>query len=226
MKNIGMIVAVEIASVLERYGTPHGEETVWGFKVFRYDMAGSRLYVLNSGVGELAAAAAAQLLIDRFDASLIVNFGVVGGLTEDMGELRTCVVEKLVHYDFDLSEIDPVEPGRYPGYDSVYIPLSPELVQKALEIAPELKKVTCASADKFVGTSEGKRALHEKYGADICEMEAAGIALTCRRCGVPCLAIKTVSDGVDGGAEAFYAQIRRSSELCLEITEKIIGEML
>lgn len=226
MKNIGMIVAVEIASVLERYGTPHGEETVWGFKVFRYDMAGSRLYVLNSGVGELAAAAAAQLLIDRFDASLIVNFGVVGGLTEDMGELRTCVVEKLVHYDFDLSEIDPVEPGRYPGYDSVYIPLSPELVQKALEVAPELKKVTCASADKFVGTSEGKRALHEKYGADICEMEAAGIALTCRRCGVPCLAIKTVSDGVDGGAEAFYAQIRRSSELCLEITEKIIGEML
>lgn len=57
-------------------------------------------------------------------------------------------------------------------------------------------------------------------------MEAAGIALTCRRCGVPCLSIKTVSDGVDGGADAFYAQIRRSSELCLEITEKIILEML
>lgn len=140
MKNIGMIVAVEIASVLERYGTPHGEESVWGFKVFRYDMAGSRLYVLNSGVGELAAAAAAQLLIDRYEVGMIVNFGVVGGLTEDMGELRTCVVEKLVHYDFDLSEIDPVEPGRYPGYDSVYIPMSPELVQKAVELAPELKK--------------------------------------------------------------------------------------
>lgn len=226
MKNIGMIVAVEIASVLERYGTPHREESVWGFKVFRYDMAGSRLYVLNSGVGELAAAAAAQLLIDRYEVGLIVNFGVVGGLTEDMGELRTCVVEKLVHYDFDLSEIDPVEPGRYPGYDSAYIPMSPELVQKAVEIAPELKKATCASADKFVGTAEGKRALHEKYGADICEMEAAGIVLTCRRCGVPCLSIKTVSDGVDGGADAFYAQIRRSSELCLEITEKIILEML
>lgn len=224
MKHIGMIVAVEIASVLERYGTPHGEESIWGFKIFRYDMAGCRLYVLNSGVGELAAAAAAQLLIDRYEAGMIVNFGVVGGLTEDMGEMRTCVVEKLVHYDFDLSEIDPVEPGRYPGYDSVYIPMSPELVEKAVEIAPELKRVVCASADKFVGSAQAKRALHERYGADICEMEAAGIALTCRRCGVPCLAIKTVSDGVDGGADAFYAQIRRSSEICLEITDRIIRE--
>lgn len=224
MKNIGMIVAVEIASVLERYGTPQGEETVWGFKVFRYDMGESRLYVLNSGVGELAAAAAAQLLIDRYEAGLIVNFGVVGGLTQDMGEMRTCVVEKLVHYDFDLSEIDPVEPGRYPGYDSACIPMSPALVEKAVELCPELKRVTCASGDKFVGTAEGKRALHEKYGADICEMEAAGIALTCRRCGVPCLSIKTVSDGVDGGAEAFYAQIRRGSEICLEITDRIIRE--
>lgn len=226
MKNIGMIVAVEMASVLDRYGRPHGEETVCGFRILRYDMAGYTLYVLNSGVGELAAAAAAQLLIDRYEVCLIVNFGVVGGLTEDMGEMRTCVVKKLVHYDFDLSEIDPVEPGKYPEYDSVFIPLDAALVRRALEIAPELKPVVCASADKFIGSPDKKRALHEKYGADICEMEAAGIALTCNRSGVPCLSIKTVSDGVDGGAEAFYAQIRRSSELCLAVTDKIIKEMI
>lgn len=226
MKNIGMIVAVEMSSVLDRYGSPHGEEQVCGFKILRYDMADYTLYVLNSGVGELAAAAAAQLLIDRYEVCLIVNFGVVGGLTEDMGEMRTCVVEKLVHYDFDLSEIDPVPTGKYPEYDSVFIPMDAELVRRALQIAPELKPVTCASADKFIGSPEKKRSLHEKYGADICEMEAAGIALTCNRSGVPCLSIKTVSDGVEGGAEAFYAQIRRSSELCLEVTDKIIQEML
>lgn len=226
MKNIGMIVAVEMSSVLDRYGKAETEERFGGFKVLRYKMDGYELFIVNSGVGELAAAAAAQLLIDRFSVELIVNFGVVGGLTEDMGEMRTCIVEKLVHYDFDLSEIDNVEPGKYPDYDSVYIPLDEKLIRKATALAPELKRVICASADKFIGTAEKKRALHQRFGADICEMEAAGIVLTCNRNSVPCLSIKTVSDGVDGGAEAFYAQVRRGSEICLAVTDKIIRELL
>lgn len=226
MKNVGMIVAIEMSSVLDRYGKAEAEERAGGFKVLRYMMDGYELFIVNSGVGELAAAAAAQLLIDRYNAELIVNFGVVGGLTDDMGEMRTCIVEKLVHYDFDLSEIDSVEPGKYPDHDSVYIPLDEKLIDRATALAPELKRVTCASADKFIGSAEKKRALHRQFGADICEMEAAGIVITCNRNNIPCLSIKTVSDGVDGGADAFYAQVRRSSEICLEITERIINELI
>lgn len=222
MKNVGMIVAVEMDAVLGRYGAPRAKEKVGGFPVLTYELDGVALRVVNSGVGELAAAAAAELLICRYDVELMVNFGVVGGLTEDMAKLRACVVEKLVHCDFDLSGIDPLLPGQYPGCDGVYIPTTPELAERAVRLRPELKKVVCASADRFVGTPEEKRALHERFGADICEMEAAGVVLTCRRADVPCLLIKTVSDGISGGAEEFYAEVRRCSELCLEITESII----
>ena len=53
-------------------------------------------------------------------------------------------------------------------------------------------------------------------------MELAAIALTCARCGVPCLSVKTVSDGVDGGAEEFRTGLKRTAEICLELTEKIM----
>ena len=225
MKTIGMLVAVEMDAVLSRYGRAASAEERCGFEVLSYEADAYRLVVIRSGIGELAAAAATQLLIDRYGVELVVNFGVVGGLTEEMALTRTCVVEKLVHYDFDISGIDPVAPAQYPGYEGVYIPATPELVERAAAICPELKRVTCASADKFVDGREAKSALHERYGADICEMEAAGVVLTCRRCGVPCLLIKTVSDSVSGGAEEYAALVQESSALCLAVTDRIIREL-
>ena len=222
MKNIGMLVAVEMDAVMRRYGQPGEVSELWGFKVLSYQMDTYRMYVVNSGIGEIAAAAATQLLIDRFGVELVVNFGVVGGLTEEMGRTKTCIVEKVVHYDFDCSGIDPVAPGQYPGYADVFLPTTAELVERATALQPDLKRVVCASADKFVDGREAKSALHARYGADICEMEAAGVVLTCNRCGVPCMLIKTVSDALDGGGEEFYAQVQRTSLICLELTDKII----
>ncbi len=225
MKTIGMIVAVEMDAVLRRYGQPSEEKQCHGFRVLTYQMDSYTMLVLNCGVGEIAAAAGVQALISECDVDMILNFGVVGGLTPDMSLTRTCVVDKVVHYDMDLSEVDGVEVGRYPDYPEVAIPTTPALVDKAVAICPELKRVVCASADKFVGDPAKKVALHEQYGADICEMEAAAVVLTCHRNGVPCLLIKTVSDSIDGGAEEFHAAVASSSLTCIEIADKIIREL-
>ena len=225
MKKIGLLVAVEMDAVLTRYGAPQETQQVDGFEVLRYENESYTVFAVNAGAGEIAAAAATQLLISVFHVDLLVNFGVVGGLTEDMAMARTVVVESVVHYDFDVSDWIGVETGRYMQYPSPYIPTTPELVEKACTIEPSLRRVICASADKFIGTEEKKRALHERWQADICEMEAAGIVLTCARCGVPCLLIKTVSDAISGGAEEFNRELDRSAGLCLAIADKIIREL-
>ena len=225
MKKIGLLVAVEMDAVLERYGAPAEKTRCGGFELFRYDNEAYSILAVHAGAGEIAAAAAAELLIAVCGVDLVVNFGVVGGLTPEMALARTVVVERVVHYDFDTSEVDWAEPGRYLDYPTPYLPATPELVERALAIAPELKKVTCASADKFVGRAEAKRALHERWGADICEMESAAVVLTCNRAGVPCLLIKTVSDAIGGGAEEFNREIARSAALCLEIADRIIREL-
>jgi adenosylhomocysteine nucleosidase len=224
-KKIGLLVAVEMESVFARYGTPGKTEKHGGFEIFRYENERYDLFVINSGIGEIAAAAATGLLIDRYEVELVVNFGVVGGLTEEMALSKTCVVTRVVHYDFDLSGIDPVQPAQYPGYDDIYLPADEELVKRALQICPELKPVICASADKFVGNQADKERLHRLYDADICEMESAAVLLTCRRNEVPCLMIKAVSDGLTGGGEEFYEAVQQCAAICLEVTDQIIREI-
>ena len=96
------------------------------------------------------------------------------------------------------------------------------MVDKAQALFPELQRVVCASADKFVEGREAKSSLHERFGADICEMEAAAVVLTCNRALVPCLVIKTVSDGITGGAEQFSKEVDRSAELCLAVADAVI----
>ena len=224
-ERIGLLVAVEMDSVFVRYGEPVKTEQRGSFKVFQFESDRYTLYVIHSGIGEIAAAAAAELLIDRYRVGTIVNFGVVGGLTEEMAEAKTCVVTRVVHYDFDLSGIDPVVPAQYPGYPDIYLPADETLVQKALAVCPELRQVTCASADKFVGNRADKERLHSLYGADICDMESAAVLLTCLRCEVPCLLIKAVADGLTGGGEEYYIALQGCANLCLSVTDQIMQEL-
>ena len=225
MKTIGLLVAVEMDAVLRRYGEPKETQRVGGFEVLRYENGAYTLCAVNAGAGEIAAAAATQLLISVCRVDLLVNFGVVGGLTPEMALARTCVVEDVVHYDFDVSAWQDVAPGRYLQFPTPFLPATPSLVEKALAVEPSLRRVRCASADKFVGGEAEKRALHERWQADICDMESAAVVLTAHRAGVPCLLIKTVSDGIRGGAEEFNRELNRSAGLCLAVADKIIREL-
>jgi adenosylhomocysteine nucleosidase len=223
MKNIGMIVAVEIETALNKYGIPIEKIELPGYTVYKYQLGENNLFVIHSGAGEIAAAMATQFLISQFKVNIIINFGVVGGLTPEMSLARTCVVESVVHYDFDTSEADECEVGRYLDYSTIYIPTTKEIIDKALEIEPSLIKVVCASGDKFIATKEKKEELHNTFNADICEMEAAGIVLTCNKNKIPCLLIKTVSDSITGGVKEFKSAVNESARICIELTNKILN---
>ena len=131
-----------------------------------------------------------------------------------------------VEIDAALNEFGvPIEELKLSGYPTAYIPTAVNLVNKAIEIEPTLKRVICASADKFIASKEKKEELHNIYKADICEMEAAGIVLTCNKNEIPCLLIKTVSDSINGGASEFKKSINESAKICIEITRKILNNI-
>ncbi len=224
---IGMIVAMasEIEALILKIGAPIGEESFGGLEVKSYRINENELYVVQSGVGEIYAASATQALITKYGVEMIVNFGICGGLSEDMSLTRAVVVEKVVHYGFDLSEIDNVAVGQYPGCQDIYIPASEKLVSAAIEAEPRLARVICASADVFVGSPERKRELNRLYGAKICEMEAAGILLTANRAGVPALLIKAVSDSVDAGADEFEAMVSEAAASCVKAMMTALEKM-
>ena len=222
---IGKMVAKadEISAMLDECGEPEWDKDDCGIKIRKYSLDAAELYVAHSGAGQVYAAAATQLLISKYGAELIVNFGICGGLTPDMALCRTCVVKSVVHYDFDTSAVDGCEAGRHLEYPSVYIPADERLVGLALKTDGSMSAVICASGDTFIDKPEQKHALAQMYGAKICEMEAAGILLTANRCGVPALLVKAVSDSMGGGAQEFKRMASESARACIQVVLRLIN---
>ena len=208
---VGMVVAVELSAAKKRYGERMKQLPNRGFDLHYVDNGNYEIFIVNCGAGEIASAAACQMLISEYNVDMIVNFGVVGGLTPEMKVARVCAVESVVNYDFDTSEFTGQTKAKHDGYPSVYIPTDDALRN---------------AGDRFIASANEKRSLHDEFNADICEMEAAGIALTCNRSSVPCLLIKAVSDAVEGGAEEFAREIDRCAELCLETLEGVVSGLL
>ena len=224
-RRVGMVVAIEMNAIFERYKNCKEIETGAGFKLFLVEQDNFMLYIAQSGMGECAAAAACQFLISKCNVSTIINFGVVGGLTEDMKQLKVCLVDKVVHYKYDCTEFLPMVVGQVDGYDSIYIKTNETLVKHALALDDTLSLVTCCSGDKFIGTAEEKTYLHQTFGGDICDMESAGIVTTCDINKVPCILFKAVSDGLADGADGFFAELENASRKCLETVDRILDKI-
>lgn len=223
MKKIGLVVAIEMNAVLQKYGEPKEKLSLSGYKINIYKTKTYTLYAIASGAGEIAAAISTQFLIDHFNVDIILNFGVVGALSERLKLAELCVVKSVIHYDFTTVGWINLETGHYPQFKEPYISTDEELRKLALSVCPNLVEAKCASADKFIDDSKEKAALNEKYGADICEMEAAGIVITAERNNVPCLLIKAISDSLVGGGKEFMRELVRVSNICFEAVDQIIN---
>lgn len=175
------------------------EEKVGEFSFFRFEL-GKHNAVLCCPpyVGEIAAAAATQLLISQFCVDVVINFGVVGALTDTVAVRDYVYVRDVVHYDMDTSVVDGEPVGRYACFDDVAVRTNEFLLNKALSVRT-FPLVRCASADKFVDDSESRQQLHLQYNADVCDMESAGVLFTCNFNHISCLVIKCISDSLGGG---------------------------
>lgn len=222
MKKIGMVVAMqsEVKGFLSQKNLPIEVERCGGFEVMKFNLGQNPVVCVKSGVGEIFASAATQMLISVYGVDLIINFGVCGSLVDDVKVGEVAVVNGVVHYDFDTSAIDGCEVGRYLQYPEVTLRPDAELIEKVKGIYPEINQVICASADKFVADESIKENLAKIYGASVCEMESAGVLLTSLNANVPCLIIKAVSDG-KGGAEEFKKMVDYSSRQYVDLICKL-----
>ena len=226
MKKLGLIAAMtdELDALSEKTEALESLPSPFGKKLFRTEIGDKEIYLTESGVGEIYAAAATQHLITAYGVEAIINFGVCGSLTESLGLKKTVIVSNVVHYEMDTSALDGAEPGVYTGMTDPYIPLDRGLISKALEEDPALPTVICASGNKFIADKKDKEHLKNTFNADVCEMESAGIALVCRANGIPCLMVKAVSDG-EGGADDFIATLHEAERVYISLVQKLINTL-
>lgn len=226
MKNIGLLVAVELKAVISKYKDELKKESKNGFDVYILERNDYKLHFVHTNLGLIRAAAGVQMLVDIYKIDFLINFGVVGALRESFAISETCFVEKVIHYDMDTSAIDKIEVGRYIEYPDIYLPTSKKILDLVKEIYPDIPVVTCASADKFLEGEEKKKEIASKFDADICDMESAAVVLISDLNGLANLIIKTVSDSVTGGADEYEKRSEEAADMAINIVEKILDRNL
>ena len=236
---IGIVTAMveETVPIITKLGGVVAEDNIAGVRIVQIEAGGHTVYLANSGIGEIRAALAVQLLVDLFDIEVVLNFGFVGSLTGSLLVGETVIAGRAVHHQFDLSAVDGTPAGEYDGRGTVFFETDREIADRFLAALPSpLRVVTVASGDKFVGDRETKKRLRDEFGADICEMELAGICLAAERNGIPVFSLKVVerngipvfslkvvSDAADESAPVSFAEVVGKG---LTEYEKLLPELL
>lgn len=194
MKKIGIIVAMNRESGLLELFKEHKKERLCGMDFFSFKANDNEIVLTTCGIGEVNSSSATTLLIVHFGVEEIINYGYVGSLKHDLPLSVVVGVNAVVHTDVDLTAFGNVL-GQYDERAERDFSPSVELTKKILGENCHMGRL--ASADKFLADGNTKLAIAEKFSADICDMEGAGIAVCSERAGIPFALIKVVADGIE-----------------------------
>jgi adenosylhomocysteine nucleosidase len=175
-------------------------------------LAGREVVLALSGVGKVAAASTATLLVEQTTA--VVMVGTAGGLGTGVEPGDVVVAAELLQHDLDARPlwerwvVPSLGLARIPADRTLTAALAtaaevvvgehrPDLAALGLGV-PHWHLGMIASGDVFVATAEGSARLREELpDALAVEMEGAAIAQVCHTAGVPFAVARTISDRAD-----------------------------
>ena len=161
-----------------------------GRTVYQGLLNGEQTAVVICGLGKVNAAAGTQYAIDHFTPERIVNLGVAGGLDASMSVGQVYSISKCFQCDFDLSDINHTPKGTPDEYDSPFF----ELSNFPISQLSNLPSAIVSTGDSFANGDPDRDFVYGEMGAWLRDMELAAIAHVCKRAGVRCCALKSVSD--------------------------------
>ena len=159
------------------------QEKITGRNFYRRSVAGKEIVATTSGLGKVMAAATTQMLIERFQADLILNFGSCGALDPKLLVGDLVLASRVIEYDFTSQH------KAVPTTDC-----DASLLSELTSRFPDLKVGPLASADRNADTVEIREDLFSRYQALAADWEGASIVRVARRMGVPALVLRGVTD--------------------------------
>jgi adenosylhomocysteine nucleosidase len=217
----------ELASVLALMPDEQ-KQLVGGRECWVGHLHGQDVVAVLSGVGKVAAATTATLLIERFKVQRIVFTGVAGGLGPGVRVGDVVLARSFLQHDMDASPLFPRH--EVPFYGRSRFDADAGLAD-ALELAcermlqslpdtatvgafglhaPRLHQGLLISGDRFVATTAESQALQRELpDALAVEMEGAAFAQVCHDFGVPLAVVRTISDRADDAAHVDFPRFLR-----------------
>jgi adenosylhomocysteine nucleosidase len=203
----------------------HGPTRVW---------RGDGLALAQCGIGKVNAAAAATLLIDRFEADRLVFSGVAGGLNPELAVGTVLLADRLDIHDYGvLSEgrLTPTRSGIIPlgaptlaGLSRVHRDVAADFSRLLPSLVARLNGAVLmggvTTADYFLNCGETRAELHALLGADAIDMESGAVGQVADAWGVPLYVIRTLSDLAGEESHLTYPEMAqmaaRNSATCVQ----------
>lgn len=179
--------------------------TVSGKKVCVGKAYGKDVAVCVCSVGKVNAALGAQLLVSKFDAEMLLNFGVAGGLNESTKLCAVYQIGSAVQFDFDLTQLNGTKIGTLDEYTENYLSLN------VLKLPFEVRNL--GTSDRFNDSPADYELLTKELKADIRDMEGGAIVQAGYSAKLPVYSIKAISDVAGSGSTTEQFLINKDKAL-------------
>lgn len=202
-------------------------ESCSGIDFIKGTIDGKNVVAAVCGVGKVFAAICAEAMILKYDVDLIINIGVAGSLTKDLGILDVAVATQVVQHDMDTSPLgDPV--GLLSGINQVFLKADEKLVSLLCETLEEKKinyrKGTIVTGDQFLHDKETKDRLARMFEGIAGEMEGGSIGHVCFVNQVPFAILRSISDS-EGGAMDYQTFAEKAAVQSIDVVLGFINKM-
>lgn len=189
----------------------------------------TKVVVVISGWGKVAAAATVSTLIHKFNISQLIFTGVAGAIASKLKIGDIVVGARLVQHDMDARPFIPqyeipllkktffdADPGLLSlvtaavnallQNDQLHTTTGRDALQQFNISSPAMYTGDIASGDQFFSDNKGKeQLLHGLPGVLCVEMEGAAVAQVCYENDIPFAVIRTVSDAAGDGSPIDFA---------------------
>ncbi len=218
---IAIIAALEdeLSAIVEaaRTEAPVGEKLVAGHRLLAGRLGGHDVVLARSGVGKVAAASTATVLVER--AERVIMVGTAGGIGDGVHPGDIVVGDELIQHDADPRPLYPrwwsngkishrtdniTTSALLAAAGDVTTGHREDLAGLGLP-APRLHCGLIISGDQFVTSKRHSDELREALPKALAvEMESAAVAQVCDTARVPFAVARTISDRADDDAHVDF----------------------
>ena len=177
---------------------------------------GREVVVVRSGIGKVNAGMCAQILVDVFNVSHLINTGIAGSLKAEINIGDLVISSDLVHHDMDAVSFGYPK-GQIPQMDVFSFEADKALADLAEkvceEVNPEIQVFhgRVVSGDQFIADKETKENISTLFAGYCTEMEGAAIAQTAHLNEVPFVVLRAISDKADDSASMDYPTFEKQA---------------